>query len=84
MAHFTSILKKVFIGLAIVAAAVFITGVIVSVFYGKEVKLYLITQLNKQLRSEVIVQEKDISFSVLSHFPNASVEFKNIVFKGRR
>ncbi len=81
MTYFTSIIKKVFIGLAIIVAAVFITGVIIGVFYGKEVKLYLITQLNKQLRSEVVVKETDISFSVLSHFPNASVEFKNIVFK---
>src|SRR4051812_9693300 len=81
MANFPLILRKTLIGLAIAVAAVFVTGGIITVFYGKEVKAYLIAQLNKQLRSEVSVRDEDVSFSVLSHFPNASVEFKNIVMK---
>ncbi len=64
-------------------------GFIIGYFYGEEVKGYLIGQINKQLNTTILVDSKDISFSVFQNFPNASVEFRNVkvldaVFKARR
>ncbi len=53
------------------------TGVVIGVFYEKEVAGIIITELNKNIATEIEVQE--IKFSVLKKFPDASIEFKNVV-----
>jgi len=53
-------------------------GFIIAFYYGEEVKSYIIGELNKQLDTPVIVDTKDIDFSVLRNFPNASLEFRNV------
>ncbi len=47
-------------------------------YYQDEVKEYIVGELNKQLNTQVIVEGKDIDFTVLKNFPYASVDFKNV------
>ncbi|MGZ4054032.1 MAG: hypothetical protein ACXVPU_05415 [Bacteroidia bacterium] len=54
------------------------TGFIIGYYYQDEVKEYIVGQLNKQLNTEIIVDGKDIDFTVLKNFPLASVDFKNV------
>ncbi len=54
------------------------TGFVIGYFYQDEVKEYVIGELNKQLNTEIIVDGKDIDFTVIKNFPYASVDFKNV------
>lgn len=54
-----------------------IAGVITGIFYEKEVKQLIISELNKNLDAKISVQEFD--FSVLRHFPYASFDLKKVV-----
>lgn len=53
-------------------------GFVIGYFYQDEVKEYVIGELNKQLNAQVIVDGKDIDFTVIKNFPLASVDFKNV------
>ena len=53
-------------------------GFLVGYLYQDEVKEYVIGELNKQLNTEIIVDGKDIDFTVIKNFPYASVDFKNV------
>lgn len=54
------------------------TAFIIGYYYQDEVKEYVIGELNKQLNTQVIVDGKDIDFTVIKNFPYASVDFKNV------
>ena len=54
------------------------SGFVISYYYQSEVKEYVIGELNKQLNTQIIVDGKDIDFTVLKNFPYASVDFKNV------
>ncbi len=53
-------------------------GFVVAYIYQNEVKEYVVGELNKQLNTEIIVDGKDIDFTVLENFPYASVDFRNV------
>lgn len=63
-----------FVLIILLAGSVFVIGF----YYQDEVKEYVIGELNKQLNTEIIVDGKDIDFTVIRNFPYASVDFKNI------
>jgi len=52
-------------------------GFIIGIYYQDEVKEYVIKELNKQLNTEIIVDGKDIEFTLIKNFPYASIDFKN-------
>jgi hypothetical protein len=54
------------------------TGVIIAYYYQDEVKEYVVGELNKQLNTQVIVDGKDINFTVIESFPYGSVNFRNV------
>lgn len=54
------------------------TGLIIGRIYEDEVKQYVISELNKQLNTQVILDTKDIDFSIFRNFPYASIDFKNL------
>ncbi|HEV7230986.1 MAG TPA: hypothetical protein VGO45_06650, partial [Bacteroidia bacterium] len=54
------------------------TGFILAWKYQDEAKALVISKLNEQLNTQVIILPKDIDFSVLRNFPNASVDFRNV------
>ena len=64
---------------AIVVLTFLFLGVIISAFYGNEVKKMMLDQLNKNLATEIKVNE--FNFSVLRHFPYASFDMKQVVAK---
>jgi hypothetical protein len=76
--RFLRFLKRAFLfftfSLLLLSAGAFVIGY----FYQDEVKEYVIAELNKQLNTEIIVDGKDIDFTVLQNFPYASVDFKNV------
>ncbi|HQI69941.1 MAG TPA: AsmA-like C-terminal region-containing protein [Bacteroidales bacterium] len=55
-------------------------GVFMGFFYEDTVKRIIITELNKRLNTEIVVQdiENDIQFSIFRKFPYASVTFSNV------
>lgn len=65
------------IGVAILC--LLISGFVIGMFYGKEIKQLIITELNNHLDSKIHVSEFD--FSVLRHFPYASFELKNVMIE---
>jgi len=75
---FGRFLFRLFIFFIIVILLLITTGAIIGMYYKNEVKEYVISELNKHLNSEIIVDGKDIDFTVISSFPNASINFKNI------
>ena len=58
---------------------IFILALLITFFYGKEIKQLIITQLNKNLAAEI--QVKEVDFSIISHFPFASVDFMGLTIK---
>jgi hypothetical protein len=76
--RFLRFLKRAFLfftfSLLLLSGGAFVIGY----FYQDEVKEYVIAELNKQLNTEIIVDGKDIDFTVLQNFPYASVDFKNV------
>ena len=73
MHNIKSILYGLVIGLAILLGI----GIAISIIYEEEVSQYLIEELNEQLLSEINV--KKVNLSLIKKFPQASVEFKDVV-----
>jgi hypothetical protein len=71
-------LRRLFIFVFIFILLLIGTGFVIGYFYKDEVKEYIVGQLNKQLNTQVIVDGKDIDFTVLKNFPYASVDFKHV------
>lgn len=59
------------------AGAFFVLVLVVSVFYAAEVKQKIIAELNRYLRTQIRVNDFDVS--LLRHFPLASFEMKGVV-----
>ena len=58
------------------AFGIFALAVLLTSFYSAEIKQMIIGELNKSLVSPV--QVGDVSFSILRHFPYASVELRQV------
>jgi hypothetical protein len=69
---------RVFITLFFLILLLVGTGFFIGYYYQNDVKDYIVSELNKQLNTQVIVDGKDIDFTVLKNFPLASVDFKNV------
>ena len=72
------VLWRLFITFIILIVLMMGTGFIIGYYYQDKVKEYVIGELNKQLNTEIIVDGRDIDFTVLKNFPYASVDFKNV------
>jgi len=73
-------LKKTIVTLLVTLSVLGAAGVFVGFFYEDTVKRIIITELNKRLNTEIVVQdvENDIQFSIFRKFPYASVSFSNV------
>lgn len=58
----------------------FLTATLIGIFYEKEIKQLIISEINKNINTKISVGEFD--FTVLRHFPNASFELKDVVIDG--
>lgn len=72
-------LKRLVIFFLILIVAFICAGLALSFIYSDEVKQKIVGEINKNLKAEIAVA--DIRFSVLRKFPNASLEFKNILIR---
>jgi AsmA-like C-terminal region/AsmA family len=70
-------IKKFFLGLLAIIVFVILTAVIIAAFFEKEVGERLITEINKQLKSELRISSFDLS--LLSAFPDASAIMYDVV-----
>jgi hypothetical protein len=70
--------KIFFISLFSILLLLIAAGGIIVWKFQEEAKALVISKINEQLNAQVIVNPADIDFSVISTFPNASVNFRNI------
>ncbi len=75
---FLRFLKRLVTFVSILLLILSTGGFVIAYYYQDEVKEYVIGELNKQLNTEIIVDGKDIDFTVIENFPYASVDFKNV------
>ncbi|HEY0031368.1 MAG TPA: AsmA-like C-terminal region-containing protein [Bacteroidia bacterium] len=75
---FFRFLRRLFIFIITLFVILVGSGFVIGYYYQDEVKEYVIGELNKQLNTEIIVDGKDIDFTILKNFPYASVDFKNV------
>ncbi len=69
---------KIFAWSLSVVFVLLIALVIIAHAYKKEIIAKVVAQLNPYLNTEVRIQPDDIDFSILSAFPKAAVQFKNV------
>lgn len=73
-----NLFKKIAVAVLFFAILVVSTFLVITFAYEKEVKDYMIGQLNENLKTKVIVDSKNIQLSLFKDFPFASLVFKNI------
>src|ERR1051326_3688740 len=73
------IVKRILVALLVLILLVAGTLLVIAFAYENEVKDYMIQQLNKNLKTKVIVDSRNIKLSLLRNFPYASLDFKNVV-----
>lgn len=73
--------KKVVIGFGVALVVVVLALVVIAGFFQDAVGKKLITEINKQLTTELVVGDFDLS--LLRGFPNATASLKDVVLKGK-
>ena len=76
--RFFRFLRRLFLTLLILFLLLAGSSFLMGYYYQDEVKEYVIGELNKELNTQIIVDGKNIDFTVLKNFPYASVDFKNV------
>lgn len=72
-------LKRFFIIILIIISISFLTLMITSYFYGDKICNLFINEINKNIKTEIIVEKTRLD--LFSSFPNVSVRFINITIK---
>ncbi|MBC8173064.1 MAG: hypothetical protein H7X71_04080, partial [Chitinophagales bacterium] len=65
-------------GLVSFIAVLLLSAVLIPLLFEDSIKRLFIQELNKNLATEVVIDENDIDLTILKHFPNATVVFKNV------
>ena len=58
-----------------------LSGLLIPLLFGKQVKQVFIRELNKNLATEVVVNQEDITLETLRYFPFASITFRDIAIR---
>ncbi len=74
-----NLLKRMLKISGIVVLSFLLLGVIISAFYGDEIKRMMLDEINKNVNTEINISQ--FNFSVLRHFPYASVDMKYVTAK---
>ncbi len=69
-------LKKLGIGIFLFIILIALISTIIATFFGNQVGNKLLTEINKNLKSELKIEEFDLS--LISGFPNLSVNLRNV------
>ena len=75
------ILRKIIWSIVILMLVLLVTMVVIAGFFQEAVGEKLITEINKQLTTELTVGDFDLS--LLKDFPNATASLHNVAIKGR-
>nr|MBA3705787.1 AsmA family protein [Bacteroidota bacterium] len=70
--------KRILILFLVVIALLSVSVVIIGYCFQNSVKEFVVGEINKQVNTEIIVDGKDIDFTVIKKFPYASLDFKNV------
>ncbi len=73
------IIKFILAGIFLLLSIAVSLGVIIAHIYGDDVKRFFVDEINRNVDTQVIVG--DLSFSVLRRFPDASIEFKDVLVR---
>ena len=74
-----SILKKVILFLGVVFAFLALTSVVIAAFFEEEIGEKLLSEINKQIESDLEVGNFELS--LLAGFPNVSARLNNVTLK---
>ena len=72
------VLRYFFISTGIFLGVVILAAILIPLLFENQIKRIFINELNKNLATAVVVDEKDIDLTILKNFPDASVVFHNI------
>jgi hypothetical protein len=72
---------KTLLVLFIVLLTLMISCVALVFVYEKEVKAAIITEINKHLRAKVVIQPENIDLTIVSSFPDCSLQFTDLLMK---
>ena len=75
------IFKKIIIGLGVLAVLLLVALIVIAGFFQEAVGNRLISEINKQLTTELTVGDFDLS--LLKGFPNATASLQDVVVKGQ-
>ena len=74
-------LKRIIFVLAALFLLVLVSGFVLANIYEKEIKKYAIDEVNTYLKAKLKIEEDDVSFSFFKKFPNASLNFSNLLIE---
>jgi len=72
-------LIRIFLYVTITIVIVFLSLIGLLFYYQNDVKTAILNELNKHLKSEVIIDPENINITIIKTFPDCSVEFKNVL-----
>jgi hypothetical protein len=78
---FWKLIKRLFISVFVFFVLIVSASVLLVVFYEDDVKAIVIDELNKHLKTEVIVEPHNIQLTIIKTFPECALEFKKITIK---
>jgi hypothetical protein len=78
---FWKFIKRLFISVFVFFVLIVSASVLLVVFYEDDVKAIVIDELNKHLKTEVIVEPHNIQLTIIKTFPECALEFKKITIK---
>ncbi len=67
--------------MSILVLLIVLGGLLIPLLFEKQVKQVFINELNKNLATEVVVQQEDITLETLRYFPYASITFRNVAIR---
>lgn len=74
-------LKRIFLILASLFLIVLVTGIVLANVYEKEIKRFAIDEINTHLKAKLKINEDDVTFSFFKKFPNASLNFADLLIQ---
>ena len=72
------VLKKIFIGLAIVLGLLIASAIILPIVFKDKIKSKIDEEIARTVNADVIFDVNNFSLSVFRHFPNITIEVKEL------
>lgn len=76
------VLKKFLVWTSLLIVALMIVLIVIAAFFDQQISERILSEINKQLKSELMVA--DVSLSLLSGFPDASIDMNEVILYDSR